>query len=712
MTLKKLSTICNGGGNSIPLGVKFKNWISSFPGIILDGQTVRLSKSSTTSDNRLFEIIKSHGGKVSLKTLSSSYCNGGTQNIPRGVKFKSWISSIPEIMIEGETISLKVPSPSGNEGMTIAQQREAANSFKTASTTKPTLITSDKQLLEISTRDVFFTSSFCPDESQLKYAAINCETLEKNILLIEIWTNSRCYIIDCTEVDPKTAVDAMKDMLSNAYIVKFVFDYHSFAQLLCFHDGFPLIRSMFDIQLAIELKTGNLNSKVSQALRFFDMPTSTSWSLRSSAFSRRPMTNEIIEKAAHRCYIIWAIGMKIANESDSYCFSNDELRIVQRASDLRSGQSKRESSFDLSNSFQAGSLELLEARQANFLVAKPIEVFTEWDDILRILPPNISTRVQEIGTDDISEIILDFGEKPCCWKSGERVFLDDANLVEQSHIDAVIDNIGSFGTDNRAGLERQLHRISCMPNRSNVIYALTIRLGRYVNGNADMIKDLLLATDRSILFLGEPGCGKTTIVREVTRILSMNDNVCVVDTSNEIAGDGNIRHHCIGYARRMMVNTLNDQANVMIQCVQNHTPSVMVIDEIGCPLEVEAARTCKQRGVRMIASAHGDLRKLIKNPKLVGLVGGIETITLGDEAAKEEAKKKNQSSMSKLKRQRSGEPAFDIIIELSRERRDEWIVVFNSGSAVDAVLEGGQYQVQRRLRDPVTGKFGITEDEN
>jgi len=314
-------------------------------------------------------------------------------------------------------------------------------------------------------------------------------------------------------VDPKTAVDAMKDMLSNACIVKFVFDYHSFAQLLCFHDGFPLIRSMFDIQLAIELKTGNLNSKVSQALRFFDMPTSTSWSLRSSAFSRRPMTNEIIEKAAHRCYIIWAIGMKTVTESESYCFSNDELMIVGRASDLRTGQSKRESSFDLSNGFQAGSLELLEARQANFLLAKPIEVFTEWDDILRILPENISTRVQEIGTDDISEIILDFGEKPCCWKSGKRVFLDDANLVEQSHIDAVIDNIGSFGTDNRAGLERQLHRISCMRNRSNVIYALTIRLGRYVNGNADMIKDLLLATDKSILFLGEPGC-KFFVVRK------------------------------------------------------------------------------------------------------------------------------------------------------------------------------------------------------
>jgi stage III sporulation protein SpoIIIAA len=197
------------------------------------------------------------------------------------------------------------------------------------------------------------------------------------------------------------------------------------------------------------------------------------------------------------------------------------------------------------------------------------------------------------------------------------------------------------------------------------------------------------------------GSGKTTIVRETTRLLAERSNVCIVDTSNEIAGDGNVPHHCVGLARRLMVRSLNKQAEVMIECVQNHTPEVMVIDEIGRPTEVEAAQTCKQRGVRLIASAHGDLRKLLKNPKLRGLVGGVQQVVLGDAQAKE-------AGGSKLRVERAGPPTFDIIVELRRGAHHEWKIILDVADAVDKVLDGQQYLVQERTRDPLTGGFELT----
>ena len=140
-----------------------------------------------------------------------------------------------------------------------------------------------------------------------------------------------------------------------------------------------------------------------------------------------------------------------------------------------------------------------------------------------------------------------------------------------------------------------------------------MRVGRSVRGNADMMMDILLGSDKFVLVLGEPGSGKTTIIREAARLLSERQNVVVVDTSNEIAGNGMLPHPCIGLARRMMVPFLDARSGVMVQCVQNYTPHVMVIDEIGRPEEVAVARTVKQRRVRMMAFAHGDLRKLFKN---------------------------------------------------------------------------------------------------
>lgn len=174
-------------------------------------------------------------------------------------------------------------------------------------------------------------------------------------------------------------------------------------------------------------------------------------------------------------------------------------------------------------------------------------------------------------------------------------------------------------------------------------------------------------------------------------------NVCIVDTSNEIAGDGDIPHPCVGLARRMMVESLDRQSTVMIECVQNHTPEVMVIDEIGRPEEVEAARTCKNRGVRLIASAHGDLRKLIENPKLCGLIGGVKSVTVGDKQAKVNA------NGQKTKLERAEPPTFDIIVELKRGKHHEWRIVLDSGLTVDRVLRGEECYLQQRIRDPNSG---------
>lgn len=195
-------------------------------------------------------------------------------------------------------------------------------------------------------------------------------------------------------------------------------------------------------------------------------------------------------------------------------------------------------------------------------------------------------------------------------------------------------------------------------------------------------------------------------------MLSQKNNVFVVDTSNEIAGDGAVPHPCIGDARRMMVQSLPKQADVMIECVQNHTPAVMVIDEIGRTREVFAAQTSKNRGVRMIASAHGDLRSLMRNKDLRGLIGGLETVTLGDAEAKELQKKTGSKTIQKSLTKRSASPIFDVIIELKRNRLHEWHVVTNVGKAVDDILLGEKYDIQKRMRCMNSGRIFVERATN
>src|SRR3990172_7304874 len=265
-----------------------------------------------------------------------------------------------------------------------------------------------------------------------------------------------------------------------------------------------------------------------------------------------------------------------------------------------------------------------------------LNITDDLDALIDVLPGHIADTVRGRSNNfELLEIVLDLGRVPEARYPGEEVILSDEEIA-QEEIDAVVSRIGEFTADNRAGIERTLHRISCIRNRKGQIVGLTCRVGRAVFGTIRIIEDLV-RTGKSVLLLGRPGVGKTTMLREVARFLAdeLNKRVVIVDTSNEMAGDGDIPHPAIGKARRMQVATPALQHAVMIEAVENHMPEVIVIDEIGTELEAGAARTIAERGVQLVGTAHGtSLENLMMNPTLSDLIGGIQTVTLGDEEAR------------------------------------------------------------------------------
>ncbi|OGN99246.1 MAG: single-stranded DNA-binding protein [Chloroflexi bacterium RBG_13_51_52] len=301
--------------------------------------------------------------------------------------------------------------------------------------------------------------------------------------------------------------------------------------------------------------------------------------------------------------------------------------------------------------------------------------------LLEIFPPYIKTPL--LKKNDISElleVVLDLGREPEARFPKKEAVLDKKE-VEESDIDYIVARIGKFGDDNRAGIERTLHRISAIRNRRGRVVGLTCRVGRAVFGTIRIIEDLV-QTGKSVLLLGRPGVGKTTMLREVARVLAddANKRVIIVDTSNEIAGDGDIPHPAIGHARRMQVATTNLQHAVMIEAVENHMPEVIVIDEIGTELEAMAARTIAERGVQLVGTAHGNtLENLMMNPTLTDLIGGIQSVTLGDEEAR---RRRTQKSIL----ERKSPPTFDIVVEI--QERDRVAIHPDVGKAVDALLRG------------------------
>src|SRR5215211_3161575 len=323
------------------------------------------------------------------------------------------------------------------------------------------------------------------------------------------------------------------------------------------------------------------------------------------------------------------------------------------------------------------------------------EITDNLSDLLAVLPLTIAAEVEKLRSDPtkqgLIEIVMDLGRLPEARFPDEEVILGDADITRDD-LQYVAERIGRFGEDNRAGIERTLHRISAIRNRTGDIVGLTCRIGRAVFGTIAILRDLV-ESGESILILGRPGVGKTTMLREVARVLAddLHKRVIIVDTSNEIAGDGDVPHPAIGHARRMQVPTPSLQHAVMIEAVENHMPEVIVIDEIGTELEAQAARTIAERGVQLIGTAHGNtLENLMMNPTLSDLIGGIQSVTLSDEEARRRGTQKSVL-------ERKAPPTFDVVVEIHNWNRVA--VHADVAETVDALLRGFARSAVIRYRD-------------
>lgn len=321
--------------------------------------------------------------------------------------------------------------------------------------------------------------------------------------------------------------------------------------------------------------------------------------------------------------------------------------------------------------------------------------------LLGVLPPHIYQGLRRSERlSDVLEVVMDLGRIPEARFTDAELELS-SRPVSFEDIEYVISRIGAFGEDNRAGIERTLHRISAIRNRSGLIVGLTLRVGRAVYGTIAIIQDIV-EEGKSILLLGRPGVGKTTMLREVARVLAddFRKRVVIVDTSNEIGGDGDIPHPAIGRARRMQVASPASQHGVMIEAVENHMPQVIVIDEIGTELEAAAARTIAERGVQLVGTAHGnELENLMQNPTLSDLIGGIQAVTLGDEEAR-------RRGTQKTVLERKAPPTFDVVIEI--QSWNHVVVHQDVAETVDSVLRGFPLEGEVRTRDD-TGEVHVEE---
>src|SRR4026208_781117 len=319
-----------------------------------------------------------------------------------------------------------------------------------------------------------------------------------------------------------------------------------------------------------------------------------------------------------------------------------------------------------------------------------LKITDDLDALLDVLPLDIRHAVEKADdSENLLEIILDLGRIPTIRFVDRELELRETE-VTRAEIDYVDERVGEFDADNRAGIERTLHRISAIRNRRTAVVGLTLRVGRAVYGTVDIIQDIV-ESGKSVLILGRPGVGKTTLLREAARIIAESKRVVIVDTSNEIGGDGDVPHPAVGKARRMQVREPMLQHEVMIEAVENHNPEVIVIDEIGRELEALAARTIAERGVQLIGTAHGQtLDNLLLNPTLSDLVGGIEAVTLSDEEAR-------RRGTQKTVLERRAPPTFDVLVEI--QSWDRVIVYSDVASAVDSLLRSDEPNAELRQRD-------------
>lgn len=318
-----------------------------------------------------------------------------------------------------------------------------------------------------------------------------------------------------------------------------------------------------------------------------------------------------------------------------------------------------------------------------------MQVLDDLNQLLAIFPERVRYPLEtHPQRSKLVEVVLDIGRWPEARFANAVEYLDEAP-VTRAELHYCTGRVGKFTGDNRAGIEQTLHRISAIRNRSGEVIGLTCRVGRAVFGTITLIQDLL-GMGKSLLMLGRPGVGKTTALREIARTLAddLGKRVVIIDTSNEIAGDGDIPHPAIGRARRMQVAQPELQHQVMIEAVENHMPEVIVIDEIGTELEALAAHTIAERGVQLVGTAHGNhIENLIKNPTLADLIGGLQAVTLGDDEARRRGSQKTVL-------ERKASPTFDIAVEMLERQR--WVIHENVAETVDLLLRGRRPSPQVR----------------
>src|SRR4028118_1718638 len=325
------------------------------------------------------------------------------------------------------------------------------------------------------------------------------------------------------------------------------------------------------------------------------------------------------------------------------------------------------------------------------MTTEPRTITDNLDELLAVLPDGLDQTIAPQDRADLIEIVLDLGRKPEARFTNHGVYLREEPITRED-LDQVESRLGAFGDDNRAGIPATLHRISAIRNRRGAVVGLPGRVGRAVMGIVDILRDLI-ESGESLLLMGRPGLGKTTLLREMARVLAdeVGKRVVIVDTSNEIAGDGDVPHPAIGRARRMQVARVEQQHDVMIEAVENHMPEVVVIDEIGRIEEALAARTIAERGVQLVATVHGNtLDNLLANPTLSDLIGGIGAVTLSDEEAR-------RRGTQKTVLERKAPPTFGVVVEMIE--RDKIAVRAPVAEVVDAMLRGAEAPPESRRRD-------------